>query len=513
LVIGQRAYDLVVLPPRTENLNGPTMRLLEEYTAAGGTLLACDGPPQRVDGQTSDRGSKLATVPGWRQLSPNGVIAAMGQQSSAGLVIHRPEGDPGLLFHHRRRLDDGQFLFLVNTSIDRRSTGKLESQAHSAQRWDLEQGTIGPYPFAVDRQGVRLEYDLAPCGSLLLFLANARGQPVAMPTPTTTVIQPLGTPKLRPLEPNVLTLDFVAVTAGGETLNRAYFYQAQQFVFAHNGLPRNPWDSAVQFRDELITRKFPPQSGFQAVYRFTIDQQVPEHLQLVVERPDLYAIACNGQPVTAQPGQWWLDKSFGRIDLGGAAKAGENRVTLSAAPMTVYHELESVYVLGDFSLQPTASGYTIRPPQPLRIGPRETAGWNRQGYPFYAAGVAYTEQFDLPEPAGQYRVTLPDWYGSVARVIVNGKAAGSIVHAPWERDVTDAIRPGRNTIEVVVVGTLKNTLGPHHAGHMVGKAWPNAFQRGPKVGPPAGEKYDTLSYGLFEPFVLTQREVQNANRE
>ncbi len=506
LVVGRRAYDLVVLPPRTENLNSPTMRLLEEYTAAGGLLLACCVPPQRVDGQVSDRGVKLATASGWRQLSQSDAIDAMQQQACAGLTIRRAEGDRGLLFHHRRRLDDGQFLFLVNTSIDQHSTGTLESRAHDVRQWDLERGTVGSYPFVADQNGVQLEYDLPPCGSLLLFLADAPGPSVAETSTTTATVQPLGPVTLRPLEPNVLTLDFVDVTVGDETLKNAYFYQAQQFVFARNGMPRNPWDSAVQFRDELITRKFPPQSGFQAVYRFTIDQQVPEHLQLVVERPDLYAVACNGQPVMAQPGQWWLDKSFGRIDLGRAAKVGENRVTLTARPMTIYHELESVYVLGDFSLQPATAGYTIGPPQPLQIQPRETGGWNRQGYPFYATGVAYTEQFDLPEPQGSYRVSLPDWYGSVARVIVNGKVAGRIAHAPWECEVTNSIQPGRNTIEVVVVGTLKNTLGPHHAGHMVGKAWPSAFQQGPKTGPPAGPQYDTLGYGLFEPFVLIQQE-------
>ena len=155
--------------------------------------------------------------------------------------------------------------------------------------------------------------------------------------------------------------------------------------------------------------------------------------------------------------------------------------------MTVFHELEPVYLLGDFSLQAAASGYTVGPPQPLRIGSRETAGWNQQGYPFYAAGVAYTQQFDLPRTESRYQVSLPDWYGSVARVIVNGKVAGRIYYSPWECDVTDWIRPGRNTIEVVVVGTLKNTLGPHHAGHMVGKAWPHAFQRGPKSRPPRGK--------------------------
>jgi len=510
LAIGQRAYDLVVLPTHTENLNGPTMGLLEKYAAAGGALLSCGAPPQRVDGQVSERGAKLAAASGWRQSDPAEAIQAMGQQSGIGLTIHRAKDDPGLLFHHRRRLDDGEFLFLVNTSIEQHSTGTVRSSARGVQRWDLENGTFGVYPVAVKRQGIQLKYDLPPCGSLLLFLTKVPGQPAASDSITATVvpakvIRATGTPTVRPLGPNVLTLDYVDVSAGGETLENTYFYLAQQFIFSHHGLPRNPWDSAVQFRDQLIRKKFPPQSGFQATYRFTIHGSVPDHLQLVVERPDLYTIACNKQPVAVLPGQWWLDKSFGRIDLSQAVQVGENRVTLTARPMTIYHELESVYVLGDFSLQPAVSGFTIEPPQPLRIGPPGTAGWNRQGYPFYATGVAYTERFDLPRPNGKYQLTLPEWYGSVARVVVNGKAAGRIAHAPWECDVTHWIRPGRNTIEVVVVGTLKNTLGPHHAGHMVGKAWPNAFQQGPKTGPPPGAQYDTLSYGLFKPFVLTAR--------
>jgi len=54
----------------------------------------------------------------------------------------------------------------------------------------------------------------------------------------------------------------------------------------------------------------------------------------------------------------------------------------------------------------------------------------------------------------------------------------------------------------VVIGTLKNTLGPHHAGPVRGFASPQLFDRAPAAGPPPGKEYNTIGYGLFEPFVL-----------
>jgi hypothetical protein len=71
------------------------------------------------------------------------------------------------------------------------------------------------------------------------------------------------------------------------------------------------------------------------------------------------------------------------------------------------------------------------------------------------------------------------------------------------------IRRGRNLIEVQVIGTLKNTLGPHHGNPGVGSAWPAMFQKGPPSGPPPGKEYHTLSYGLFEPFALIEADAQD----
>jgi hypothetical protein len=519
--VGQRAYSTVVLPPLTENLNRRTMDLLDDYAKAGGEVICCGQAPTCVDGQPSTQGAEAAKHSGFKQVEPADVPQVLLAASKDGFVIERDSGDKGILFHNRRTLDDGEFLLLVNTSIDAPSAGLVKSAAACVEQWDPSTAEISIYPFEKTGTGITTRFELPPCGSLILFLSKMSRAPVAEPKTTSKLVDSQGELEIRPIEDNVLTLDYVDITAGGQTKKNIYFYKASQFAFAQNGMERNPWDSAVQFRDEFISKTFGPDSGFEATYRFTIEQQVPKRLCIVIERPDLYSIKCNGKTVvsrasrprseggtpSAQRGQdgrdttWWLDKSFGKIDISDAARVGENTVTITASPFTVYHELESAYVLGTFTLKETDSGFVIAGGSEPAL---ELGSWKKQGYPFYAAGVCYKQPFNVTQSAGRYIVELGKWYGSVAQIVVNDKSSGYIAYKPWQCDVTDLIKPGANTVEAIVIGTLKNTLGPHHAGTGLGSAWPGMFQQGPETGPPAGKDYHTVDYGLFEPFVLKQ---------
>ena len=529
-VVGERKYDFVVLPPLMENLNGKTMDLLEKYSRAHGGIISVGTIPSLIDGRPSDRAKKCAErcSPNWSNDWQLGGLRdelttlthfsdKFGGAGPSGplFVVTSNEGDRGILFHHRRQLDDGQVLLLVNTSIESPSAGAVTATAQVVEEWDLGTGKCQPCPFKFAHNDnhkpgtlqplVRAEFNLPPCGSLVLFFAKdkPKAAPAARPQQPgpMAVVQPSGPMKIRRVEPNVLTLDFVDITVGSESKNNVYFYQANQMAFQRNGMERNPWDSAVQLRDGLITQKFPPDSGFEATYHFTVEGQVPKRLEIVIERPDLYAIACNGQLVAAAKDSWWLDKVFGRIDLAAAAKPGENAVTIKARPMTIYHEIEPAYLLGDFRLKATEKGFAVVPEEPLALGP-----WNEQGHPMYAAGVAYAQTYNVAQPGGRFCVRMPKWYGSVAKVTVNGRPVGHVFCPPWQCDVSEAITPGANTVEVVVIGTLKNTLGPHHGKPTLGTAWPRMFQIGPETGPPPGRQYHTVGYGLMAPFVLERAE-------
>jgi hypothetical protein len=507
LRIGNRTYRQVLLPPWIDNLNRKTKALLDQVgsTVTGTSPVAVDGTSYafRVDspdGAPADWMLKLDAI----------TADLRDKQLRDGFSIDRAPGDQGILFHHRRQLRDGQILFLVNTSIEHPATGRVLSSLRGAECWDLHTGDIKPFPSATTDSGISAKFELPPSGSLLLFL-SPKPLKAKVPQETIATLPASGPVQIQRLEPNVLTLDYVDVTAGGETKQDIYCYQANQFAWRQNGMERNPWDSAVQFKDELIRKTFPADSGFSASYKFAIESAVPKNLAIVVERPDLYSITCNGQPVKALPENWWLDKAFSRIAIASAAHTGENVVSIKASPFTIFHELEPAYLLGDFALKPTDKGFVVIADHALTLGTTSQAtatasrtGWNLQGHPFYSAGVSYQERFDVDKRMGRFMVSLPNWYGSVAKVTVNGRPAGFIDEPPWECDVTKCIKRGQNDVAVTVIGTLKNTLGPHHGKPALGSAWPGSFQKGPNSGPPPGADYSTVAYGLFEPFVLQQ---------
>jgi len=497
LKIGKAAYDTVILPRYFENINSSTLRILEVFLNSGGTVLSEGDPPARLDGCVSDKPGALARHRNWHTVSRENLLKqAVSIQKKTGFWIERDPKRKGLLFHMQRQVGEDSFVFLVNTSLGGHAAGLVHARGvRSAEEWDPLTGAVRPYPLVLDGESAKITFDLPEAGSLLLLL-KSDGRPAQHEKSERAGVQLSAAPVVERVDPNVLVLDYVDVSVGGERKERVYFFEAARTVFRKHGFQGNPWERAVQFKDEILKRKFPPESGFEASYRFVIEGPVPGDLCFVLERPDLYSVTCNGKPVKPQQGRWWLDRSFGVIPIAAAAKEGENVVLIRARPFTVFHELEPAYVLGSFSLRPADSGFVITVEKKLSLGP-----WRRQGLPLYGHRVRYTETLQLPAFKKCF-VKLGRWYGSVAKVTVNGRLAGYVGLAPWKLDVTRYAKPGLNRVAVTVFGTLKNTLGPHHGNPPLGSAWPGMFTKAPKVGPPPGANYHTVDYGLFEPFVL-----------
>jgi len=507
LGLGKAAYDLVILPPGMRNVEASTVRILKEFAAAGGRVLSFGPLPQYVDGRAAGDFRALdekepqtwTVVP--EGTGPEKIFDIL--PAAYAFTVEKAAGADNLLFHHRRVFSDGDLLFLANTDPKNAVSGTIVSDRfRSAEKWDAFAGTKALYLTEKQKGKSAVSFELPPGGSLLLSLKPGKGGKGTRASSEVPASIEAGATSVTRLEPNVLTLDYCDLTVSGRTERDLYFYDAQLKTFKAHGLDRNPWDSAVQFKTNILDKDhFPAGSGFSAAFPFEIAAGTNFALiQAVVERPGLFRVSVNGKIVEPLPGQWWLDKAFGLFDIGAHLRAGRNTITLTAAPFSIHAELEPIYLRGDFGVEAVDKGFRIVPAVPLTI-----AGWKSQGLPFYGQTVGYAKSLTLPaapSPKDDYEVELGTWAGAVAEVKVNGKSAGMIAFAPYRFRITDFLTAGENKVEVIVCGTLKNTLGPFHNDPRLGQAWPGQFQQGAKGGHPPGAKYSQVEYGLFEDFKI-----------
>ena len=495
-VVGSASYSTIVLPPMMETLNKPTFNLLRQFAEQGGRIITFSAPT-RIDGAVNDELTELlasTTVTSLPELSKD-IIARYFSSDDFGITFNG-----GNLYHHRRRFADGELVFLVNSSMDEAVAGSLSMPGKGMLEMDALNGEIYTYPSSKEGNKLSTSFRIEPAGSLLLYCSAKRpknyperprkaGSNAVTATSRTTVSR---------LRDNALTIDFCDVTVKGETHKKQHFSRAADIAFkAHGFANGNPWNTSVQYKRNILDRDNFKDGGFTASYHFTVNDAFDySGIKLVSERPELFTVKINGHIVEALPGEWWLDRSFGVYPIGGQVKKGSNTVELSISPMRIFAEIEPVYITGNFSVVPEQEGWSIGAPQEsFTLG-----SWKDQKQPFYSWDMSYSKTYTLDDLTGRYAVKLNKWNGTVAEVYVNGQKAGIIAFDPWQLDVTPYLKEGGNTIDVRVIGSLKNLLGPHYRNPAPGLASPWHWKNVDKPIP--GKEYQMMDYGLMEDFEL-----------
>jgi hypothetical protein len=499
-VIGQASYSKVVIPPLTENIDLETYKLLEKFVVNGGTLIAFS-IPSLVNGAPSKGLEQFLS-------KYSGKIIKPGILSSEIISQYFASKDPlfkgvagGMLYHQTRKLADGKLIFMVNSSLDEQLTGSLISTGSDVVELNTLTGTINGYPNQYGEGKVTVTYVIPPAGSLLLFVPQEKKNNYPIPS-TYGNMNPVYSDsplKITRDEENAIMIDFCDIEIGSELTKDIHTINAADKVYKYHGFKNgNPWNTSVQFKTSILDRdKFEANTGFTTTYHFNIKGKFDMNgLKAVIERPDLWTVSLNGTGISPEPGKWWLDRSFGVFDIGKNAREGDNTIVLHTSPMKIHAEVEPVYIVGDFSVKPASKGWVIEAP----VAKLTTLSWLDQGQPFYSWGMTYSREFNIENSSGIWQVGLGKWNGTVAEVYVNGKKAPVIAFPPYVSDVTGLITTGVNKIEVTVIGSLKNLLGPHHNNVRPGLASPWSWRNVKNY--PAGSDYDMISYGLYESFTL-----------
>ncbi len=498
--VGKRSYSKVVIPPMTENLDAPTFKLLKQFAENGGKLIAFS-KPNTLEGKPDAEVEKFFTenknVTYFSELTPD-IIRL--QFTSRDIVFSNLQG--GNLYHHRRIMKDGQVLFFVNSSLDEPVNTDISVAGKDAVELNTLTGNMFDYPKTGGDKNINVTIDLPPAGSLLLYVFDKKqsGFETVVQPSQYTIVNAASALTVQPVGDNVLTIDFCDLQLGKETFRDQHVYDAADKAFKYHGFKDgDPWNTSVQYRDNIVRRDTFSTGGFKATYKFVVAGDFDmSGMQAVVERSNLYKVFLNGKEIQPVPGKWWLDRETGVFAIGKEVKKGVNELTINLSPMKIHAEIEPVYILGNFTVQSAAKGFTLNAPTAtFALG-----SWKTQGWPFYPGAVAYTKTFDVTDPGKHYRVSLDNWMGTVAEVSVNGQSAGIIGFEPYNVDVSGLVKQGANQVEVKVIGSNKNLLGPFHNNPKPGLASPWDFRR-VKVYP-SGKDYQQLDYGLTDDFRLEE---------
>ena len=491
--VGERDYEIVVIPPFYENIDSATFKLLTQFVGYGGKVFVF-AEPERLNGKMTDKvGSMLKAESCQKALSIKEISEHLACED---FRVIDPMSIGGDLFHQRRQFENGQLIFFINSNLAETAKGTFEIAGGSVQLLDPITGAASPYPSKRVNNNVHIDFELPPAASLLLYIGDESVDAVSPEKPGEKALK-IDQVHVRRLSPNIITLDYCNIDLERESLKGVYYYAGGFKIWQAHGYQDNPWVSSVQWKTELVDADtFKTGSGFEARYPFEVQPGVDySSLRAIVEQPELWAVQINGKTIKPVPDEWAIDETFGVFDVSRHVKTGKNEIAVIMHPMSIYAEIEPVYLMGNFDLISQKQGWALAPETTPKLG-----SWKDQGMPFYSYDVAYEKSVIL-EKGQKATVRLGKWDGTVAEVQVNGKKAGIIGWQPYELDVSEFIKSGENSISVVVTGSLKNLLGPHHNVTRRGIVTPWSFKYAPD-SQPAGADYDQLSYGLFEDFQI-----------
>jgi hypothetical protein len=521
MVVGQRTYDLVVIPKTMQNVDKSTYEMLKKFLSGGGKILSFTNNVPYIDGAEADKMKALMN-----DYSKQWVFAGSPDEEAVKKLfalndfsISEPSPKTGELYYQRRIMKDGQLIFVVNSDTIQNALASINVKGASVVKMDLITGKCYQVPVKMvnsqSKIGVsQFSIDIPPVGSALYYISNENvSEPVDNYSDSQSIreIKESNSSKIRVIcdNENVLVIDYLDLKAKNIDMPETHFMKAMYKLFEVNKFPMgNPWQHKIQYKqDYLALDTFKVGSGFEAAYHFNVSQSIDlkslGKISAVVERPELWKIYLNGYPLpsvsTDGTKEWWVDRDFHRFPIGDKLKKGENILTIKAEKMSVHAELMPVYIVGDFLLKPLKQGFEIANGKLSGLG-----SWKDKGYPFYSQKVSYSQVFSLPDKDSHYLVKLDKWNGTLAEVAVNGTNAGLIAYPPYQLDISSFLKPGDNEIKITVIGSNKNSFGYFYRPMKKGIIGPGDWNSAPdKI--PSFSQYFLMDYGLFEPFSLMEK--------
>ncbi len=220
-------------------------------------------------------------------------------------------------------------------------------------------------------------------------------------------------------------------------------------------------------------------------------------VDLAVEEPEKFKFTLNGVSFEPEKKGYLFDKAFERITLPVNLKQGKNTIGMKTRfeqdpetyetirkarifeseynKLTFNTEIESIYLCGEFSVRHNGDVVSLANDasrlkgnfslgSPLKCERVNCSKLITEGMPFFAGKLTLRNGFTLTsEELKNINFLSFDIKGANSvKVKINGIDCGGAYWEPFAVPVRHALQTGMNTIELELVISLRNMLGPHH---------------------------------------------------
>ncbi len=481
LVIGSMNYKTVILPTML-TIRETTLNLLQKFKKQGGTIIIVDSYPKLINGK-SDLG-QLNWLKSNSNLSSTSEISNILESHNHSPFIIGGDGNESI-YSSCRLVDDGMIIQVSNTSRLRTLFCNLgfTKKQDDIVLWDPIDGSY--MRLRKDDNGY-YSIQLAPSQTYIITTgkASAKAKPeklyrLAVNENILAVLG--GNWNGKRLDPNAITLDFAEYSTDG-------------------GKKYSTPEPVIGIHERLTSEKY---NGDLSLRYLVNIESIPVACSLVVEQPQLFSsIQVNGKNYSFINDGFYRDQTFRKSDLKNLLVKGKNNIVFNLkykAPISNSYiakerygtEIESIYLIGDFgvsakpsnadaeTIEKNKKGIFVQKPVNRFSSFSITSELNvfggdlaKLGYPFFAGSFELSTKLELPERiAGRkYFLYFPSAEAIVIKALINGQEIDNLVWNPWEADITKAMKPGVNEIQLVLSNSLRNLLGPHHhkGGELVG---------------------------------------------
>ncbi|MEM3658121.1 MAG: glycosyl hydrolase [Candidatus Hadarchaeum sp.] len=464
IVVKNASYKVIIVPPSL-TWSRATFNLIKDFINNNGKVIFIGDSPTLIDGipAVEEWGSVLShsnvqKIPQEINIIDKAISKVLKKSVSIKDSSGREIED--ICLHHR--VDGTQHLFFFsNKSRKPYDAFLFFKEKGMVYELDLQTGGYRDVEVVESGSGMIVQTSFPPVGSCV-YLIDASNPPNVKTTSLLkhrfreSIIRLPDNWNFERLSLNSLTLDNCQYSINdGEWSKMKPMWKVRSEVLEkaglHHYLGLQPW----VLRERGILNKKCFKLCLKSIFRTEVK---PGRIYLVLEKPSSWKVFINGLHVATETNDWYWDRQMGKIDISKFVEIGINTIELSC-DYSLDIPIEDIYIVGDFAVKIENNEFVLtKEPEFLKSG-----DWVNQGYPFYSGVMRYKSKFILNHDHwDQVLLRLPNAKGTLFLIHVNQSSPIPICWSPLEADITRLIKTGENVLEIDVVSSLRNTLGPLH---------------------------------------------------